>query len=61
VQEVSVSDTARHAYSETILPGMTDPSDALPSFQAALASGQMRLQPGALDPDIYLHVYLLSR
>lgn len=35
---------------------MTDPSDALPSFQAALASGQMRLQPGALDPDIYLHV-----
>ena len=35
---------------------MTDPSDALPSFQAALTSGQMRLQPGALDPDIYLHV-----
>lgn len=34
---------------------MTDPSDALASFQQALLNGQMRLQRGALDPDLFLH------
>ena len=35
---------------------MTDPSNALQSFQQALLRGEMQLQRGVLDPDIYLHV-----
>jgi RimJ/RimL family protein N-acetyltransferase len=34
---------------------MTDPSDALASFQQALLNGQMRLQQGALDPDLFVY------
>jgi RimJ/RimL family protein N-acetyltransferase len=35
---------------------MTDPSNALESFQQALLRGEMQLQRGVLDPEIYLHV-----
>jgi RimJ/RimL family protein N-acetyltransferase len=35
---------------------MVDPSDGLESFQQALLSGQIELQPGILDNDLYLHV-----
>jgi Acetyltransferase (GNAT) family len=35
---------------------MTDPSNALQSFQQAFLRGEMQLQRGVLDPDLYLHV-----
>jgi hypothetical protein len=35
---------------------MTDPSNALQSFQQAVLRGEMQLQRGALDPDLYLYV-----
>lgn len=35
---------------------MTDPSDALRSFQQAFAQGGMDLQRGTLDPVLYLYV-----
>jgi hypothetical protein len=34
---------------------MTDPMDALVSFQQALLDGEIHLQPGALDPDIFVY------
>jgi len=37
------------------MPGMTDPSSALQSFQIAMVSGQLSLQRGALDHDVFLH------
>lgn len=36
--------------------GMTDPTDALVSFQEALSSGRLRLERGRVDPTVYLHV-----
>ena len=35
---------------------MTDPFDALTSFQQALLDGEVSLQAGELDPDLFLHV-----
>jgi hypothetical protein len=35
---------------------MTDPFDALTSFQQALLDGEISLQAGELDPDLFLHV-----
>jgi hypothetical protein len=35
---------------------MTNPSEALKSFQAELTRGGMQLQRGAIDKDLYLHV-----
>jgi hypothetical protein len=35
---------------------MTDPSNALQSFQQAILRGKMQLQRGVLHPDLYLHV-----
>jgi hypothetical protein len=35
---------------------MTDPSDAMISFQQGLAAGEIPLQKGALDPDIFVHL-----
>jgi len=35
---------------------MTDPSNALQSFQQALLRGGMQLRRGVLDPDLYLYV-----
>lgn len=35
---------------------MTDPSHALESFQQALLHGEIQLQPGVLDRDIYVYV-----
>jgi len=35
---------------------MTDPSDALKSFQQALVSGQIQLQRGQIDSELFLHV-----
>jgi RimJ/RimL family protein N-acetyltransferase len=35
---------------------MVDPSDGLQSFQQAFLLGQIELQPGILDKDLYLHV-----
>jgi RimJ/RimL family protein N-acetyltransferase len=35
---------------------MTDPSNALQSFQQIFLAGGMALQPGVLDSDLYLHV-----
>jgi hypothetical protein len=37
------------------MASMTDPMDALVSFQQALLNGEIRLQPGALDPDIFVY------
>jgi hypothetical protein len=34
---------------------MTDPSAALKSFQEALADGALPLQPGAIDPELFVH------
>jgi hypothetical protein len=35
---------------------MTDPSDALTSFQQALIDGEIKLQPGQLDPELFVHL-----
>jgi RimJ/RimL family protein N-acetyltransferase len=35
---------------------MTDPSDALKSFQQALVDGQLQLQRGEIDSDLFVHV-----
>jgi RimJ/RimL family protein N-acetyltransferase len=35
---------------------MTDPSNALQSFQQALLHGEIQLQPGVLDRNIYVYV-----
>jgi len=35
---------------------MTDPFDALTSFQQAVLDGEISLQAGELDPDLFLHV-----
>jgi hypothetical protein len=37
------------------MPSMTDPMVALVSFQQALLDGEIRLQPGELDPDIFVY------
>jgi len=37
------------------MASMTDPTDALVSFQQALLDGEIRLQRGELDPDIFVH------
>ena len=37
------------------MPGMTDPSDALKSFQEVLDLGNIELQPGAFDPELFVH------
>jgi len=34
---------------------MTDPFDALTSFQQALLDGEISLQAGELDPDLFVH------
>lgn len=34
---------------------MTDPTDALVSFQQALLSGQISLEQGMLDPSVHVH------
>ena len=34
---------------------MTDPLDALLSFQQALLNGEIRLHAGELDPELYVH------
>jgi len=38
------------------MPGMTDPTDALVSFQEAFHAGGLRLERGRVDPNVYLHV-----
>lgn len=38
------------------MPAMTDPSDALTSFQQALPLGVLHLQPGDLDPTLLVHM-----
>jgi RimJ/RimL family protein N-acetyltransferase len=35
---------------------MTDPSNAMHSFQEELARGRIKLEPGNIDPDIFLFV-----
>jgi hypothetical protein len=37
------------------MASMTDPMEALVSFQQALLDGEIRLRPGELDPDIFMH------
>lgn len=37
------------------MPGMTDPTDALTSFQQALLAGEIDLQRGSADRDLYVH------
>lgn len=36
------------------MPAMTDPTDSLKSFQKALDDGELRLQRGELDPDLFV-------
>lgn len=38
------------------MPGMTDPTDALVSFQAAVSAGSLHLERGRVDPNVYMHV-----
>lgn len=38
------------------MPGITDPFEALTSFQQAFANGEINLQAGELDPNIFLHL-----
>jgi hypothetical protein len=38
------------------MAAMTDPSEAMKSFQHALAAGQISLQKGELDQSLYVHV-----
>lgn len=38
------------------MPAMTDPSDALTSFQEALNAGLVKLQSGEIDPAIFVHL-----
>jgi hypothetical protein len=35
---------------------MTDPSDALKSFQQALVDGEIQLQRGQIDPELFFHL-----
>ncbi|MGH6710053.1 MAG: GNAT family N-acetyltransferase [Bradyrhizobium sp.] len=35
---------------------MTDPHDALPSFEQALRSGELKIQAGALDRELIVHL-----
>jgi hypothetical protein len=35
---------------------MADPSDALKSFQQALLEGQIQLQAGRIDPELFVHL-----
>jgi hypothetical protein len=37
------------------MPQMTDPTDGLASIQQALLDGEIDLQPGRLDPEIFVH------
>lgn len=37
------------------MPALTDPTDTLVSFQKALLDGEIQLQPGALDKNIFVH------
>jgi hypothetical protein len=39
---------------------MTDPTVALVSFQQALLDGEIRLQPGELDPNIFVYADMLA-
>jgi hypothetical protein len=34
---------------------MTDPTTAMQSFQVALLNGSIKIQPGMLDPKLYVH------
>lgn len=56
--ELGTARMGRPAYSrmKAAMPGMTDPTDALVSFQEALSSGRLRLERGRVDPTVYLHV-----
>lgn len=38
------------------MPAMTDPFEALTSFQQALENGTVAVQRGELDPEIFVHV-----
>lgn len=37
------------------MPGMTDPTDALTSFQQVLLAGEIDLQRGSADRELYVH------
>lgn len=37
------------------MPAMTDPFDALKSFQQALIDGEVQLQRGAIDSELFVH------
>jgi GNAT superfamily N-acetyltransferase len=37
------------------MPSMTDPMDALVSFQQALLDGEIQLRPGELDPHLFMY------
>lgn len=37
------------------MASMTDPTHGMVSFQKALLNGEIRLQPGELYPDLYVH------
>lgn len=43
-------------FREKLLTQMTDPSDALNSFQHALLNGRIELQRGSIDPELFVHV-----
>jgi len=43
------------AHGEGPLARMTDPFGGLMSFQQGLLNGEISLQAGALDPDLFVH------
>jgi hypothetical protein len=44
------------AFWREFLTKMTDPSDALKSFQQALVDGEIQLQRGQIDPGLFVHL-----
>ena len=45
-----------YSWTDAALSQMTDPTNALVSFQEALSAGKLRLERGRVDPNVYLHV-----
>ena len=41
---------------ESLLAALTDPSDALTSFQQGLQNGDIQLERGELDPELFVHL-----
>lgn len=45
-----------YSWTDAALSQMTDPTNALVSFQEALSAGGLHLERGRVDPTVYLHI-----